>query len=182
MIEYRHSLLFILIKGSDVGGTWYHNTYPGCACDVWTPLYQFTFFPNPDWSRFVAPAQEIKRYLKTFASNFDLYSHTQFDTRGMSASWRQEEGVWKVVTNKGTAECRILLSATGALHKPVLPDIEGRHAFQGASFHSSEWDHEAEIRGKRVGIVGSAASAVQIAPAIADRVKSLHVFQRTPNW
>ena len=86
----------ILIEGSDVGGTWHHNSYPGCACDVWTTLYQFTFFPNPDWSRFVAPAQEIKKYLETFAGKYDLYPHIQFDTRVMSATWRKDEGMWKV--------------------------------------------------------------------------------------
>ena len=94
-----HTLLDLLLAlGSDVGGTWHHNTYPGCACDVWTTLYQFTFFPNPDWSRFVAPATEIKKYLETFTRNYDLYPHIQFNTKVMSATWRQEEGVWKVTS------------------------------------------------------------------------------------
>ena len=149
---------------------------------MWTTLYQFTFFQNPSWSRFVALAPEIKQYLQTFSSKFELYPHIQFDTRVRSAVWRSEEGVWKVVTNMGSIKCRVLISACGALHKPVLPQIEGMQRFRGDSFHSSNWNHDVDIRGKNVGIVGSAASAVQIAPAIADKVGSLHVFQRTPNW
>ena len=89
------------MSGEEVGGTWHHNTYPGCACDVWTTLYQFTFAQNPDWSRFVAPAAEIKRYLETFAAEHGLYPHIQFGTRVRSAAWRQDEAVWKVVTDKG---------------------------------------------------------------------------------
>ena len=89
------------VSGEEVGGTWHHNTYPGCACDVWTTLYQFTFAQNPDWSRFVAPAAEIKRYLETFAAEHGLYPHIQFGTRVRSAAWRQDEAVWKVVTDKG---------------------------------------------------------------------------------
>ena len=83
-----------------MGGTWHHNSYPGCACDVWTTLYQFTFFPNPDWSRFVAPAQEIKKYLESFTEKYDLYPHIQFDTRVMSATWRKDEGLWKVSSKR----------------------------------------------------------------------------------
>ena len=165
-----------------MGGTWYHNTYPGCACDVWTTLYQFTFFQNPAWSRFVAPAPEIKQYLETFATKFNLYPHIQFKTKVTSATWRPEESLWKVVTNRGTLKCRFLISACGALHKPVMPNISGINDFKGDYFHSSQWNHNIDITGKSVGIIGSAASAVQIAPAIADKVGSLHVFQRTPNW
>jgi len=172
----------IFESGHEVGGTWHYNTYPGCACDVWTTLYQFTFFPNPDWSRFVATAAEIKQYLETFARKYDLYPHIQFNTTVTSATWRPEDGVWKVVTNQGVLKCRILISACGALHQPLLPQIEGIHKFRGDSFHSSNWNHNLNLTGKKVGIVGSAASAVQIAPKLADNVGSLYVFQRTPNW
>ena len=132
--------------------------------------------------RFVAPAKEIKEYLVRFAREYDLYRHIQFETRVQSAVWREEEAVWKVVTNKGALKCRILISACGALHKPALPSIAGIQNFKGKSFHSAEWDHGVALDGKRVGIVGSAASAVQIVPTIANKVKELFVFQRTPNW
>ena len=130
----------------------------------------------------MAPAKEIKDYLMTFAKEYDLYRHIQFDTRVKSAVWKEEEGMWKVVTSKGTLKCKILISACGALHKPSLPSMDGIQSFKGESFHSANWDHATSLVGKRVGIVGSAASAVQIVPNIASKVKELFVFQRTPNW
>jgi len=172
----------ILESGHEIGGTWHFNTYPGCACDVWTTLYQFTFFQNPQWSRFVASAQEIKQYLISFTKNFGLKPHIQFETSVKTATWSQNEAMWTIVTNKGEMKCRILISACGALHKPITPEIEGAEQFRGDSFHSSNWNHGVDITGKKVGIVGSAASAVQIAPSISDKVDSLYVFQRTPNW
>ena len=117
-----------------------------------------------------------------FAKEYDLYKYIQFNTRVISAVWKEEEGAWKVVTNKGTLKCRILVSASGALHKPLLPSIDGIQDFKGHSFHSANWNHDVSLDGKKVGIVGSAASAVQIVPSIADKVKDLYVFQRTPNW
>merc|ERR1711915_26553 len=144
----------IFEAASDVGGTWHQNTYPGCACDVWSSLYQFTFFQNPDWSRFVAPANEIKSYLVRFAKEYDLYKYIQFNTRVISAVWKEEEGAWKVVTNKGTLKCRILVSASGALHKPLHPSIDGIQDFKGPSFHSANWNHDVSLIGKKVGIVG----------------------------
>lgn len=172
----------IFEAASQVGGTWHHNTYPGAACDVWTSLYQFTFFQNPDWSRFVAPAQEIQQYLVSFAQKFDLYKYIKFETRVLSATWKEDEAVWKVVTTKGTIKCRLLISAVGALHKPLLPGVPGTSTFQGPSWHSAEWNHSVSLDGKKVGLLGSAASAVQIVPSIANKVRELHVFQRTPNW
>ena len=118
----------------------------------------------------------------TFTKEYDLYHHIQFDTRVKSTVWKEEEGLWKVVTSKGLLKCKILISACGALHKPSLPNIDGIQNFKGQSFHSANWDHEATLEGKMVGIVGSAASAVQIVPTIASKVKELFVFQRTPNW
>ena len=121
--------------------------------------------------RFVAPAEEIKKYLITFTKEYDLYRHIQFDTRVRSAVWKEEEGMWKVVTSKGSLKCKILISACGALHKPSLPSIGGIQSLKGQSFHSANWDHEATLEGKRVGIVGSAASAVQIRGAQQDKNK-----------
>jgi len=173
----------IFEAAAEVGGTWHHNSYPGAACDVWTTLYQFSFFQNPDWTRFVAPAKEIQEYLVSFTSHFHLYPHIKLNTRVESAVWEEEEGEWKVVTSTGgVVRCRILVSAVGALHKPVIPGIPGTATFAGPSWHTAQWEHTVPLQGKRVGIIGSAASAVQVVPAIAGQVAALHVFQRTPNW
>merc|ERR1712156_1049935 len=172
----------ILEAASDVGGTWQHNFYPGAACDVWTTLYQFSFFQNPNWSRFVASAKEIKEYLVSFGHHFDLYPHIKFNTRVLSATWLEDTSNWEVTTDRETLRCKILISAVGALHKPKLPDIPGVGTFDGPCWHTSEWDHTVPLSGKKVGIIGSAASAVQVVPAIANHVGELRVFQRTPNW
>ena len=130
----------------------------------------------------MAPAQEIKEYLIKFAGEYDLYKHIEFERRVESAAWLEEESVWVVVTNKGMVRCRILVSACGALHKPSLPSIPGIQSFSGPSFHSSCWDDSAVLADKVVGVVGSAASAAQLVPAIVGRVREVFVFQRTPNW
>ena len=117
-----------------------------------------------------------------FAEKFSLFPHIELGTAVVSASWREEESVWRVVTTRGVLQARFLISACGALHRPVLPQIKGVETFTGPSFHSSQWNHRVHIAGKRVGLVGSAASAVQIVPEIADQVEQLFVFQRTPNW
>jgi len=172
----------ILEAAGEVGGTWHHNSYPGAACDVWTTLYQFSFFQNPNWSRFVAPAKEIQEYLVSFANHFSLYPHIQFNTRVLSATWNEDTSDWEVNTATQTLRCKIFLSAVGALHKPSLPDIPGIGSFEGPSWHTAQWDHSVSLEGKKVGIIGSAASAVQVVPAIASQVGELRVFQRTPNW
>ena len=117
-----------------------------------------------------------------FAGKFSLFPHIELGTTVVSASWKEEESVWRVVTTRGVLRSRFLISACGALHQPVLPQISGVHTFTGPSFHSAQWNHQVDIAGKRVGVVGSAASAVQIVPEIADKVDQLFVFQRTPNW
>ena len=176
----------IIEKSSDVGGTWWDNRYPGCACDVWSNVYQFTFFENPKWSCLVVPAKEISQYLRDAAKHFNLYEHIDFDTSVEKATWNEEEKTWKVVTNNPDHKEIVathLVSACGVLRKPNLPDIPGIETFQGKSFHSQQMKPDLEnYRGKRVAVVGSAASAVQICPAIVDHVKELYVFQRTPNW
>jgi len=159
----------ILEAAGEVGGTWHHNSYPGAACDVWTTLYQFSFFQNPNWSRFVAPAKEIQEYLVSFANHFSLYPHIQFNTRVLSATWNEDTSDWEVNTATQTLRCKIFLSAVGALHKPSLPDIPGIGSFEGPSWHTAQWDHSVSLEGKKVGIIGSAASAVQVVPAIANQ-------------
>ena len=175
----------IIEKSSDVGGTWWDNRYPGCACDVWSNVYQFSFFENPNWSCFVAPANEISEYLREAAKRYSLYDHITFNTSVEKAIWNEDDKSWKVSTSNENETIVVthLVSACGVLRKPNLPDIPGIETYEGKSFHSQQMSPDlSNIRGKRVAVIGSAASAVQICPAIVDHVKELYVFQRTPNW
>ena len=174
-------------KSGDIGGTWFDNKYPGCACDVWTPIYQFSFFRNPDWSQFVAPALEIQSYLKKVIETFDLKKHIYLNTEIKRAKWDEDRKHWIIVAKEGTTDETNLyfthiVSGCGALRSPMIPSIPGIETFKHKTFHSQNWDKSYDYKGKRVAIVGSAASAVQIAPAIADDVEKLYIFQRTPNW
>ena len=175
----------IIEKSPEVGGTWWDNRYPGCACDVWSSVYQFSFFQNPNWSCLVVPANEISEYLRQSAKHFNIYEHISFNTAVEKAVWDKENQNWKISLNNQNEEviATHLVSACGVLRKPNLPDIRGREMFKGESFHSQEMSPNLEnYAGKRVAVVGSAASAVQICPAIVDQVSELYVFQRTPNW
>ena len=171
-------------KSSDIGGTWFDNKYPGCACDVWTPIYQFSFFRNPEWSQFVAPASEIQSYLKQVIKVFGLEKNIKLNTEIHHATWEEDKKSWWVQmnANKEGIYFTHIVSGCGALRFPILPNISGIETFQGKSFHSQNWDSSYNYKGKRVAIIGSAASAVQIVPAIADDVDQLYIFQRTPNW
>ena len=175
----------IIEKSSCVGGTWWDNRYPGCACDVWSTLYQFSFFQNPFWSCFVAPADEIREYLHKTAKHYQLYDHISFNTSVNKAIWNDDLKSWRIETSN---EDEIILathivSACGVLRKPNFPNIPGLELFQGEHLHSQQMSPDvAHVKGRRVAVIGSAASAVQICPAIVDHVKELRVFQRTPNW
>ena len=175
----------IIEKSSDVGGTWWDNRYPGCACDVWSNVYQFSFFQNPNWSCLVVPADEISEYLRKTAKHYNLYDHISFNTSVERAMWNEDDKSWKVFMNNQDEAiiATHLVSACGVLRRPNLPDIPGIETFQGKSCHSQQMKADIDLyKGKRVAVVGSAASAVQICPAIVDHVKELYVFQRTPNW
>ena len=168
---------------SEVGGTWRENTYPGCACDIPSHLYSFSFELNPHWSRAYSPQPEIQRYLVDCARDYDLYSKIQFDTRIERAEFDEEQGIWTLVDGAGNElQARALVLGVGGLREPNILNIQGLEDFQGAHFHSARWDHDVDLRGKRVGVVGTGASGVQIVPAIADEVEELTVFQRTPPW
>ena len=175
----------IIEKSSDVGGTWWDNRYPGCACDVWSFVYQFSFFQNPNWSCFVAPANEISEYLRKTAKHYNLYENINFNTSVEKAVWDEVSKSWKIFMNKQNEElvATHLVSGCGVLRKPNFPDIPGIEMYEGKSFHSQQMPPNMNTyKGKRVAVIGSAASAVQICPAIVDHVKELYVFQRTPNW
>jgi cation diffusion facilitator CzcD-associated flavoprotein CzcO len=172
----------VLDRASEVGGTWRDNTYPGCACDVPSALYSFSFEPKPDWSRFFASQPEIRAYGRTVAERHGVVPHLRFDADVIEGTWDDDAQRWTVKTTAGDYEAQVLIAGTGPWHEPVYPDIPGRERFEGASFHSSRWDHDHDLGGSRVAVIGSGASAVQFVPKIQPEVDQLHLFQRTPHW
>ncbi|GAA5164512.1 NAD(P)/FAD-dependent oxidoreductase [Pseudonocardia eucalypti] len=173
----------ILEAGEDVGGTWRDNTYPGCACDIPSPLYSYSFDQKPDWTRLFASQPEILRYLRGVARRRGLIEHTRFGQRVREARWLDGANRWEIRTEDGHRyRARFLVSAVGALHHPVVPDLPGADTFGGPVFHSGTWRHEVDLTGRRVAVIGTGASAIQFVPAIVDRVAALTVFQRTPPW
>jgi len=175
---------FRIVEASDsVGGTWHHNTYPGVVCDVPSHLYCYSFRPNPDWSHVYSPGAEIRDYIETCADEFGLTDDIVLDCRVDQLVFDESTGRWQVVFDDGTGiEARHIVRATGGLHVPRWPEIPDRKSYGGAMMHSARWDHSVDFDGVRVGVIGSAASAVQIVPKIAKRAAQLTVFQRTPSW
>ena len=173
----------ILEKAGDVGGTWRDNTYPGAACDVPSHLYCFSFEPKPDWSRAFSPQQEIQEYLRHCVAKYGLGPHLQFHKKVTGAEFDERTGTWTVrIENGEPMRARALVLGNGALHVPAYPEIPGRESFEGRMFHSAEWDHAYDLRGKRVAVIGTGASSIQFVPQIAPEVEKLQVFQRTPPW
>jgi cation diffusion facilitator CzcD-associated flavoprotein CzcO len=173
----------ILEKDDDLGGTWRDNTYPGCACDIPSYLYSFSFAPNPHWSRLFAPWDEILQYLRDCADRFGVTSHIRYGAEVTAAAYDDEHATWKVVVNgneKLTA--RALVAGVGTLHDPHVPDLPGLQTFAGTAFHSARWNHEHDLTGRRVGVVGTGASAIQFVPRIAEQADRSTVFQRTAPW
>jgi cation diffusion facilitator CzcD-associated flavoprotein CzcO len=181
----------ILEKGSGVGGTWRENTYPGAACDVPSHLYSYSFEPNPRWSRSFGGQAEILAYLEHCADKYRMRGHIRFGMTVEEARFDDSTGCWHVtaVHAKGTSverreqlTARALLLGNGALHIPSLPDIAGLATFEGEMFHSARWNHGYDLRGKRVAVIGTGASAIQFVPQIATQVGRLDLYQRTPPW
>lgn len=172
----------ILEKADRVGGTWRENTYPGAACDVPSHLYSYSFEPNPNWSRSFGGQAEILAYLERCADTYGLRPYLRFDQRVDEARFDDVQGVWTVKTASETLQARALLLGNGALHIPSLPDIPGLESFQGDRFHSARWNHDVDLRGKRVAVVGTGASAIQFVPKIAPQVGRLDLYQRTAPW
>ena len=169
----------ILERAEDVGGAWRDNTYPGVACDVPSHLYSFSYMPKPDWSRVFSPGGEIWDYLRDCARKSGLVPHIHFGANLEKASWDESARLWTVETPLGTWQAKFLITATGVLADAVLPNIPGMDGFAGDTFHSSKWDHSVSLEGKRIGIVGSGASAIQIVPEMTKVAKELVVFQRS---
>ncbi|MXM68901.1 NAD(P)-binding domain-containing protein [Streptomyces sp. HUCO-GS316] len=172
----------VLERAGSVGGTWRDNSYPGCACDVPSHLYSFSFAPHPDWPRTFSGQQHIRAYLEHVADVFRLRPHIRFDSEVKRMIWNGERLCWEIETSGGNLSADIVVSATGPLSDPKIPDIPGLDSFPGKVFHSARWDHDYDLRGKRVAMVGTGASAIQIVPAIQPDVSRLTLFQRTPPW
>jgi len=172
----------VLERGGDVGGTWRDNTYPGAACDVPSQLYSYSFALNPNWSRSFSRQPEIQRYIQGVADRYGVRDKHIFDCEMTGAQWNAAAARWEVRTSRGAFTADILVSAVGALCEPNLPDIKGINDFRGEIFHSARWDHEADLTGKRVAVIGTGASAIQIVPSIAPQVAHLDLYQRTAPW
>ncbi|WP_303289825.1 NAD(P)/FAD-dependent oxidoreductase [Marinobacter sp. SS5-14b] len=201
----------ILEQSDDVGGTWHENHYPGCACDVQSALYSFSFEQNPNWSRMFAPQPEIKAYLRHCAEKYGLMEHIQLNTHVAGARWDEKTSAWTIescdapalwayMEQKGLKpgdsldrsdkalpkfrklRAEVLVSGMGGLSTPAYPDIKGMDTFTGTRFHSQNWDHDYDFRGKRVAVIGTGASAIQFVPEIAKDAAHLDLYQRTPPW
>ncbi len=172
----------VLERAGSVGGTWRDNSYPGCACDVPSHLYSFSFAPNPDWPRTFSGQEHIRAYLEHVTDVFRLRPHIRFDSEVTRMTWNGERLCWDIETSSGNLSADFVVSATGPLSDPRIPDIPGLDSFPGKVFHSARWDHDYDLRGKRVAMVGTGASAIQIVPSIQPDVPRLTLFQRTPPW
>ncbi|OLZ61271.1 hypothetical protein AV521_43865 [Streptomyces sp. IMTB 2501] len=178
----RHDFV-ILERAADLGGTWRENRYPGCACDVPSYLYAYSFAPNPHWSRVYAERQEIHAYLRRTARSYGLERHLRFGRDVESLAYDDAARRWLVTTTRGERlRPRVVVCGVGALNEPARPDLEGLAAFRGRTLHTATWDESYDPTGDRVAVIGTGASAVQLVPAIAGRVARLTVFQRTPTW
>jgi len=177
-----HSFV-ILEKNDDLGGTWRDNTYPGCACDVPSHMYSFSFELNPGWSRMFAPQQEIWAYMRRCAHKYGITPHIRFGRRVEGLEWDDAARRWRVTTARGEVyAARAVVSGIGALHVPSIPEIPGADRFCGVAFHSAQWDRSCCLSGRRVAVIGTGASAIQFIPEIARQATRVHVFQRTPPW
>ena len=172
----------ILERAADIGGTWRDNSYPGCACDVESDLYSFSFALNPDWTRKYAPQAEIQGYLKRCAARFGILPHVQFGREVLGAAWDERAAEWNIATTRGPLRSSVLVLGNGPLSDPIIPDLPGLATFEGDVFHSASWRHDLDLAGRDVAVVGTGASAIQFVPRIQPGVRQLHLFQRTPPW
>ena len=173
----------ILEQADEVGGVWQANHYPGAACDVPSITYQFSYALNGKWSRRYGTQGEIRDYMRDTAVRFGVRDHVRFGTTVTAMSWDEDSARWTIEVEGGeTLEADIVIGATGQLSRPNIPDVPGRDSFPGAQFHSAEWDHDVDLEGKRVAVVGGGATAIQVVPAVADQARHLTVVQRTPSW
>ena len=179
--EAGHHNFVIYEKAARLGGTWRENTYPGIACDVPAHLYTYTFEPNPQWSHVFAPGAEIQAYFEAVAHKYQITDSIKFNTEITSCNFAK--GRWRITTAHGEQDVAdVVIAATGVLHYPNLPDIAGLENFKGACFHSARWSHDVPLAGKRVGVIGTGSTAIQITSALADKVAKFELYQRTAQW
>jgi cation diffusion facilitator CzcD-associated flavoprotein CzcO len=174
--------LVVLERAAAVGGTWRDNTYPGCACDVPSHLYSFSFAPNPRWSHSFSRQPEIRSYLERVAQESGVLPHVHLGTDVLAADWDAGAQVWRLRTDRGDLSADVLVSGCGALVEPRLPAVRGLEDFAGVAFHSARWDHDAGLDGKRIAVVGTGASAIQFVPFLQRQGAHVTVFQRTAPW
>lgn len=172
----------ILERADEIGGTWRDNAYPGCAVDVQSHLYSFSFAPNPEWTQLYSPQAEIWAYQQRLVEEHGLLEHIRFGHDVTAGDWDDAAGTWTLQTSGGAVCSRFVVSGMGPLSNPIPPDIPGLDTFAGTMFHSAKWEHEHDLTGKRVAVIGTGSSAAQFVPAIAPTVGHLDVFQRTPGW
>lgn len=173
----------ILEREDDLGGTWYVNHYPGLAVDVPTTTYSYYFEPNPNWSRLFTPGPEIKQYADDVADKYDVRRHIRYNTVVEGARWDEDASLWRIALGDGaTASTRFLITATGFLSQPKVPEIAGIETFEGKVIHTTEWEDDFDAAGRRIAVIGTGATAVQLIPELAKRAADLTVYQRTPIW
>jgi cation diffusion facilitator CzcD-associated flavoprotein CzcO len=172
----------VIEKAHDLGGTWRDNTYPGACCDVPSQLYSFSFAPNPEWSSSYSPQPEIQSYLRTVAEAYGVRERIVLDTELLHAEWDDESRRWRCRTTSGDVVAQTLITGSGSLSEPRLPAIDGIESFGGDVFHSARWDHSTDLAGKRVAVIGTGASAIQIVPEVQQIAGHLDVYQRTAPW
>ena len=175
--------LRIVDKNPDIGGTWFANTYPGATCDVPSHFYSLSFAPNPNWSRLYSPQKEILAYLRDCVETFGIAPILDLGHEVRSLTYDAERRGWRAeIDGRGPVFARFVINGTGGLHRPILPEIEGRDSFGGATMHTALWDHAFDATGKRVAVIGTAASAIQVIPQMAKRAARVDVYQRTANY
>ena len=172
----------ILEKGEQLGGTWRDNTYPGCACDVPSQLYSYSFAPKNDWGRVFAEQPEIQAYQLQVARDFGVMPFVRLETEVEEARWDEDAQVWELSTTRGPYRAEVLVAGVGPLHSPRVPQLPGLDGFEGQTFHSARWRHDVDLKGKKVAVVGTGSSAIQFVPRIQPEVGALSVFQRTTPW
>ena len=177
-----YSNVTVFERGERVGGVWHHNTYPGAACDIPSHLYEFSFAPNPRWSRRFAPQAEIQQYVESVAREHGVLERIKTGTEVTRASFDEESGKWRLETSAGPHEADLLVTACGQLSVPKIPPFPGLGSFGGPAFHTAEWRHDVDLTGKRVAVIGTGCSAIQTVPAIQPIVQHVDVYQRSPGW
>ena len=178
-----YNSFLILERGNEIGGTWRDNNYPGCACDIPSFLYSYSFELNPNWSNLCAPHSEILNYLHHCVSKYDLKKHIKINTSVEKVKFNKQSGKWKITdSNNESINSRLVLTGVGGLNEPFVPEIKGLNDFKGERFHSSNWNHNYDLKNKKIAVIGTGASSIQIIPHIVDQPKHMTVFQRTAPW